>query len=520
MTTTRIRPTLAPPSTPPRAGNVAAVAAAIGGLTLIVRLVLDIHSFDLFEDEVIYVDIGRSVVSGGWPRFYGTAFFLHGPGFFYLEAGWTRVLGNPTGLMAWVNEMRVLNGLLAGATAVILVLLVTRASSIRTGVAAGLLFSLDPFCIRQNDRVLLETATILWVMLGYLVFTSLIVRPPSRRDWLRAVSAGLLFSCAVLTKDEGALLTILPLLVAAVLRWGPRRTLTLFTLGTIAAVYAVYITVVVADGYIAGLWAAKTSGIQRMLGVVQDSGFHSSGGGSLSTRLIVEVGYFGTTYAILALALPMVVVLLRRGRNQLHRILALLYFAAGVTLAYALALGTLEEQELYLLLVPSLVTITVGTTLLRDDGRSRSKPGPKSRRGTLGSVLIIGATTLALTVNVVTCVQWVQQPDDAVTRLLQYITTNVPAGTAIADPLATPAGSGDVVQYALGHSYHFGQWLTPAAQSRVHVRYVLVMWGLINKGYSDVSSSEAQYAVGHDRQVFSASGRSDGQITLYIAKAS
>ena len=513
MTATRIRSALTLPSTQPRASNVAAVAAAIGGLALIIRLVLDFHSFDLFEDEVIYTDIGRSVVSGGWPRFYGTAFFLHGPGFFYLEAGWTRVLGNQPGLMAGVNEMRLLNALLAAATAVVLVLLATRASSLRAGVAAGLLFSLDPFCIRQNDRVLLETATILWVMLGYLVFASLIVRPPSRRDWLRAVTAGLLFACAVLTKDEGALLTVLPLLAAAVLRWGPRRTLTLLTVVTIVAVYAVYITVVAADGQFPGLWAAKTSGIQRMLGIVQTSGFHSSGGGgSLSARLIVEIGYFGTTYAILALALPMVVVLLRRGRSQLHRMLALLYFAAGVTMAYALFLGTLEEQELYLLLVPSLLTITVGSTLLRSDSRSRSKSAPQSRRG----ALITGVTALALAVNLATCVQWTKQPDDAIIRLLQYITAHVPAGTAIADPTATPAGDGDVVQYALGHSYHFGPWLTPAAQSRAHVRYVLVMWGLIDKGYSDVSSSEAQHAVGHDQRVFSASGRSDGQVTLYI----
>ena len=106
-------------------------------------------------------------------------------------------------MMAWVYQMRTLNALLAGATAVVLVLLATRASSLRVGAVVGLLFALDPFCIRQNDRVLLETALMFWVMLGYLVFTSLIGRLPSRRDWLSAVGAGLLFGCAVLTKDEG-----------------------------------------------------------------------------------------------------------------------------------------------------------------------------------------------------------------------------------------------------------------------------------------------------------------------------
>ena len=184
--------------------------------------------------------------------------------------------------MAWIYQMRTLNALLAGATAVVLVLLATRASSLRAGAVAGLLFALDPFCIRQNDRVLLETAMMLWVVLGYLVFTSLIGRLPSRRDWPRAVGAGLLFGCAVLTKDEGALLTVLPLLAAAALRWGPRRALTLLTVGTTAAVYAAYVAVVAANGQFSGLWEAKTSGVQRMLGLVQTTGFHSSGGGTLS----------------------------------------------------------------------------------------------------------------------------------------------------------------------------------------------------------------------------------------------
>ena len=40
--------------------------------------------------------------------------------------------------------MRMLNALLAGATAVVLVLLATRASSLRVGAVAGLLFALEP----------------------------------------------------------------------------------------------------------------------------------------------------------------------------------------------------------------------------------------------------------------------------------------------------------------------------------------------------------------------------------------
>jgi len=509
VTTTPINRPAAVPRARSRAGAVAIVAVVAGGVTLLIRLAMHRRSFDLFGDEVIYTDLGRSVISGGFPRFDGGAFFLHGPGFFYLEAGWARLAGNQPDLMGWIFEMRTLNALLAGATAVTLVLLAARASSLRAGAVAGLLFALEPFCIRQNDRVLLETALMFWVMLGYLVFTSLIGRPPSRRDWPRAVAAGLLFGCAVLTKDEGALLTVLPLLAAAAVRWGPRRALTLLTVGVTSAVYAAYVAVVAANGQIRGLWEAKTSGIQRMLGLVQTTGFHSSGGGDLPGRVIAEADYFGTTYVVLALAVPAVVVLLRRG-GQLPRMLGLLCCAAGVTLGYALVLGTLEEQELYLLVVPSLVSIPVAATLLHAGGRSRSRsrrmPAPRSRRGIPRTAVIAAVLTLALSLNLVTCVRWLWQPDDGFAQLLQYMAGHVPAGTQVDD---------DDSQYALAGRYQVVSWDTPAALSQAHVRYMVVEWALINDGYSDLTASQVRQLVGDGRLVFSFRGRTFGQLALY-----
>ena len=118
----------------PHSQAVAAVAAIAGGLTLLIRLALHSRSFDLFGDEVIYVDLGRSVINGGFPRFGGEPFFLHGPGFFYLEAGWERLAGNQHSLMGWIFEMRTLNALLAAGTAVVLVLLAARAARCGQGL--------------------------------------------------------------------------------------------------------------------------------------------------------------------------------------------------------------------------------------------------------------------------------------------------------------------------------------------------------------------------------------------------
>lgn len=491
----------------PSRSLIALVAALVGTLTLVIRLALHGNSFDLFGDEVIYSDLGHSVVNGGFPQFDGP-FFLHGPGFFYLEAGWARLLASPHDVMGLVYQMRMLNALIAAATAVVLLLVATRAASLWSGAVAGLLFAMDPFCIRQNDRVLLETALMLWVMLGYLVFAALIDRPLSRGTVARAVLAGLFFGFAVLTKDEGALLTVLPLLAAAVLRWGPDRRLIAITVVTIVDVYVAYVTVVSANGYSSLFWRAKTTGLLRMLGVIQTTGFHTSGGGSLNSRLFAEANFFGTTYLLLAVAVVAAVVLLRRGTNQ-QRTLGLLYCATAVALAYAVGIGTLEEQELYLLLVPSLLIIPVAVTMLRSASRGRRGSTTALNRRMAWTAVPVAALVLVLGVNLGTSVQWLRQPDDGFARLIQYVLAHVPAGTAFS------VIQGDIETSSLGGDYKVGYWDTPAALSMHHVRYVVVEWGPVDEGYSPETPAQVRQLVSHGKVVFSFRGRTYQNLELY-----
>jgi Dolichyl-phosphate-mannose-protein mannosyltransferase len=486
------------------------VSSAAGAVALIIRLALHGSSFDVFGDEVIYTDLGRSVISGGFPRFEGTVFFLHGPAFFYLEAGWARLAGNQPSLVAWIYEMRVLNALLAGATAVVLVVLAARASSLRAAAATGAMFALDPFCIRQNDRVLLETAMMLWVLLGYLILSSLIRRPAPARPVLRSVGAGLLFGCAVLTKDEAALLTVLPLAAAVVMKLGLRRPVIAVTLGTTLAVYGAYLAMVAANGYWATFWYAKTYGVQRLLGLVQVTGFHSSGGGSLPARLIAEGAYFATTYIVLALGGPAVLLALRRG-GSLTRLLALVHCAAAITLAYAVALGTLEEQELYLLIVPTLLTIPMTAALPRPADLARHARVMSARMPVLAAVL-----ALALSVNLATVVLWARQPDDGFAELMPYMAAHIRAGTAITIAAGSPPPSQtDGGRYALEDRYKVGLWVTSAALRQEHVRYVMVEWGPIDEGYSYLSPARVRRLIRGDRLVFSYRGRTYGQLALY-----
>jgi hypothetical protein len=492
----------------PRRGQLALFAVAAGLLTLVIRLALHGAAFDLYGDEILYSDIGRSVVNGGLPQF-GGLFFLHGPAFFYLEAGWQRLLGSPSSAMGWVYEMRELNAVLAAGTAAALVPLTARAGSLRAAGAVGLLFALDPFCIRQNDRVLLETSLMLWVALGYLVFTAPIKRDPSPHDWVPAVGAGLLFGGAILTKDEGALLTVLPLLACIALKWGPRRILSVITLGTTCAVYAVYVAVVALNGDFVPLWQAKTQGIQRMLGIVQITGFHSKGGGSLTARLVAEGLSFGTTYAALAVAVPALILVLVRG-GQVARVMGLLYCAAGVTLAYAVVLGTLEEQELYLLIVPSLLIIPLAGSLLTNGGGNHHVRSV-ARWGRMLTATVL-TVTLALTagINFFTATRWLLQPDDGFAQLIQYITVHVPAGTRVGtldQDIETP--------YSLGGRYDVGVWESPAALAQSHARYLIVEWAVVNEGYSDVTSAQVRQLIGNSPVIFSFRGRTYGNLTLY-----
>ena len=475
------------------------LAAAVGTGALIIRLALHGNSFDLFGDEVIYSALGRSVATGGLPRFDNQVFLLHGPGFFYLEGAWQRLFGDPAGLMAQIYQMRMLNALLAGVTAVVVVLLAARLGSLRSAAAAGLIFALDPFCIRQNDRVLLETAMMLWVLLGYLVFLRLAAPSPARHAGIRAIGSGLLFGCAVLTKDEAVLLTILPLTVAAALRWVPPHLVAL-NAGATAGVYAVYAAVVAANGYAGALWQAKTAGVQRLLGLVQSTGFHTSGGGSLSARLIAEGLYFATTYSVLVLALPAVVLLLRR-RDPLLRLMALFYCAAAVTLGYALTLGTLEEQELYLLIIPSLLIIPVAVSRLRE-AAGHGLPG----------AAVITVLVLALGLSAATCVQWLRQPDDGFARLLSYLAAHVPAEARVSD---ATGDQNDVAEYALAGRYDAGLWLTPAALARQHVHYIVAEWAEIDEGYASLSPVQVRKLTSSGRVVFSFHGRTYGDLQLY-----
>ncbi|MER7952200.1 phospholipid carrier-dependent glycosyltransferase [Streptomyces sp. NPDC096079] len=491
----------APPSARLRHGTVPTwvYAALTALLTVVLRLVESSRAGDVFIDEPIYRRLGDSAAAGGFPRTDEGLFFLHPPGYFYVEAGWTKLVGEHTDIIAGVHSSRVLNALLAGVTAALIVFLVARVRSRGAGAVAGLVFALDQFCIRQNDRVLLETATMMWVLAGYLVLVGLARPEPPGRPRARALLAGLLLGVAVLTKDHAALITVLPLLAALLLGWGPPRRLVALTLSVTALSYAVYVALVAGFGHFDEFWEAKTSGVRRLLGVVQETGFNAAGTPSLSGRLLDELPDYATTYLLLALT-PVALVLLWRRKEPVYRLLTLFHASAIVTLGYALGIGTLEEQALYLLFVPNLVALAVTVPV-----PSRHRRG--LRLVAAGALLAVLATPAAVYAQN----RWT--PDDGLQRLRGYMLAHVPAGSGIVtvDGQRTQG----VTTWVFEDTYRLGHWMTPGERTAAGAGYLIVPWRVIEQGYGRASLAEVRRLTDGLRPVVAYHGPTYGTLALY-----
>ncbi|GAA1973344.1 phospholipid carrier-dependent glycosyltransferase [Kitasatospora viridis] len=509
--TLTLRPTVATAAArlpvPARQRNLTALVAAVAFLvTAGLRLIRIGSSGDLFIDELIYRQVGHSAAQGGFPQSGGAPFFLHPPAFFYLEAGWEKLFGYSSDTVTAVYGMRPLNALFAAGTAALIVVLVMRVTRSPLAASVGAaLFALDPYAIRQNDRVMLETSLMFWVLAGLLVLLPLIDLPNPRRARGRAVCAGLLFGVALLTKDEAVLLTLLPLALAVLLRLAPRRRLLLLTGAVAIAPYACYVALIAVTGHFGQFWTAKTSGISRLAGLTQSTGFNAQGAPSLTGRLAAEATTYGSSYLLLAAGPVALLLLLHRG-SRVHRMLSVFYGCSALALGYALAIGTLEEQALYLLLVPTTLLVAVALPVLRGDAASH--PLRRVARVCGAGLLAVALTgsAAAYTYNRVT-------PDDGYARLLTYLEANVPAGS----PISAPDGgaTAGVTSWALQGRYPVGDWLTLQQRQQAGAQYLVVPWQVIDQGYGAAAPADVHALAAQGTLLFSFHGRTYGQLALY-----
>lgn len=430
-------------------------------------------AYDLHIDEVTYTAIADSVAAHGSVRLHGEEFFLHPPMFFWIFGILVRILGSPQLHSQEILTYRPLSVAFSVITCAALIAIVSHATTRRIGLVAGALFAIDAFAIRFDSRLFLEPLATTFTALGYLALV--LGRRRRASGQARAIAAGLLFGCAMLTKDT-ALLVFAPALLAAFSgRVLPRSTAALALLAS-GAVYLAYLAGLLVANDLGAWFHEKTSGFRRLAGADQLTGFNAPDSPTLTSRLSAHLEQFGASYMIIAVgtaaALYVVCRLWRARRPGVDARLLLCFWqlSAVAFLAYAMLFGTLEEQMFYFVLVPSIPALCIAATLLAGAPGKVRWVRPAFVRPILG-----GAAGMVLLFSLATWQRVHTTRSDNYARAVHYVNRELPEGTTI----AVTEGVG---QFLLPKA-RLGEWTTPKDFRRQRVDYVLVSTALVEQGF-------------------------------------
>lgn len=466
----------------------------------VLRLVHVQTAYELFIDEVSYADLSANVAGGRGVVLDGGPFDLHPPLFFFAGAALLLVRGTDlTDPLAAVAALRPAEAVVGALTCGLVALLVARVvpGTMRSrvvGAACGLLVALDPFVNRFDSRVLLEAPAMLLTLAGLLLITRVLDEPARFR---RVLAAGMVLGLALLVKETFAFVAVLPLLLTAVALPRTRRAL-LGAVVTATAVYLGYVLVLLAVGR-GGHWAEqKLSGVRRLVGLDQVTGFNKPGSTSFVARAVELFGSYAVTYGVIGLATVLAglaalehLTARRRGAaSDPHPGLALLVatqLGAAAYLAYAVPFGTLEEQAFYLVVTPSIVVLGLALLRLHTSLTTRQ---PASTRGSQGSgtpksrALAGGLAVAVLAVVAVDTGVWWSKHTEADNGYQQYVAW-VERTLGPTDRLAVT----DTTAEFITPGVVLGPWATPAAIEANQADYVLVNQRLVDQGLGRAAPS-------------------------------
>lgn len=471
----------------------AQIAGGLFLLALLARVTAFRSAYDVFIDETIYMGIADNLARGRGLTFEGNGigFYLHPPLLFLFNAGWLGLVhavgADP---VTQVFAGRVLGCLFGATNCALLYALVRRAGAPRAAVVVALAYSVEPFIIRFDARVFLEAPTMTWLLTGMLVLLPLADRTARRGRGPRSAGAGALFGLALLTKEPSALMFGLPLAYCLV-RGGPLGRRDSATALVVAALtylpYPVIATVIDGPQYL----EQKTVGVRRLLGLEQQTGFNQPGAPSFVGRLVAQLPYFSTTYLVIAVGLMASLVVLRT-RPAPQQVLALWGLAAFGLLLYGIAIGTLEEQAFYFLVVPALVNVGLVLSVLPTWQGWRQ---PAVRATAVLTAVAYGLTCLAVWTRVRT------SDDTGVVRTVAWLDANVPRGSRIlvlADGVQLVLRGYDVVT-------------DPGSSG---ARYAITSSLQIEQGYGFVRPAQAAALAQRSTVVHTVTGRSMGDLVV------
>lgn len=498
-------------------------ALITGALAALLRAVNLAHAFDVYSDEIIYSQLSASVAHSLTLNFQGDPAFVHPPMLFLIEGGYLRLFFQNATTVQLVLDSRWLNVAFAGMSAALLFAIAHRVAGWWAGLAAALIFSLDPFMIAMSSRNLLQPSALFWVLAGYAALLTAAGGKPGVR---RACVAGLAFGAALLTEEETAFHTLLPLAACFALNWSiPRRVALL--IGAIPfAMYAALVACVVAAGGWSNFSQAKVDGIGRLFGVLHVSGFGSPSptgranpgpvsGHAVSPAtpaaaatpsfvhaLLADLAQYATTYALIALGAVAVVYLLLRHDGAV-RLLAVWTVCAYVLQTYSIKFGTNEAQYYYYLVAPTLLADVTAATLLL---RSGCLPSMALRWAPVATSLCMLGFVVWAGYN------WVDRhttPDNGFQRLFVYMQAHVPAGSRIA---ATNLPANRLLH---GLDYQDDYWGSVQQLEQYHEQYAIVSSALTFNGYDAGTPALYRWLQTHGRRLFAFKDPTYGVLALY-----
>lgn len=492
------------------------LATALVGVALAIRSIGLVHSFELWVDEMLYADLGASASRGEMPRLADGPFFLHPPGFFLLEGGVIRLLHIPTAdSMDLVFDLRWLTAALGACTVGLVFLVARRVAGTWPAVAGALVLVAEPFVLRINSRVFLESLGGLALVAGLLLLVRYLQHPAAgrvprtshhrgagarraRARVLHLVGGGLLLGYAVLTKDAFALFTVVPVLLAVA--W--RATLTLrealVVVAAAAVPYVVYLVVAASTGYLGNLTRAKFAGVLRLIGTHDTTGFNAPGAPSLLGRLVEQALHYGTSYVLLLLC-PLAGLIASCSRVPERRLVGLTAVTTGAYGAYMVAFGTAEEQYAY------PITIA-GALVLAVVGRMAWDHRPALRRAIVPALAVFLAAETTLGLNLETT------RDDGLLTFRTWAREHLPATARVG---ATNGASG----YAYADDPRFGPWPSAALLQARGAQYVLTFSLPTRQGYTLAKPALLDWLEAHATPLFQTTGPTNGATVLWYVDA-
>ncbi len=467
---------------------------AILGAAFGLRLVGLTSAFELWVDEMLYADLGRSVGMGQLPNLPDGPFFLHPPGFFIVEAGVMRLLGISGTAFEVVMQLRWLNALIGALSVSVAFLLVSRISNPTVAWGAAIALTFDPFVLRNNSRLFLETLGMAMVLCGLLVLVLHMQGRGRKHRYLLLILAGLLMGYGVLTKDIFAIGTLVPIALAAV--W--RRTLPvrdcLAVIGAVILPYATYLIILSANGLLGDWIWAKSNGLRRLAGVEKTTGFTADGSPDLASRLVDQLGQFGTSYIFLALG-PVAAVIVCFSRRPERRMIGLVGFAFGLFGLYSAAFGTFEEQYGYGVIVAAVLTISALAAEIGDRRPSALRAAWPVAGVVLGFSVILGIRMETTT-------------DNGYARAIEWSRNNLPADARISVTNGT-------AEAAFADDPRFGVWPSAPLMEANGARYILTQSLPTSQGYGYAKPELLAWLSDHATPRMRVVGPTNGETTLW-----